>query len=106
MAEFEETFNRIKNMRKSVMGIVICTTAGKIIKSTFGTSSEKAKNIAEVVSGLTVKAKTIIRDIDPSNDLTFMRVKSRHYEIMVAPDKEYLLVVMQCDPNDMTEDPF
>mmetsp|Transcript_14574 Transcript_14574/g.12379 ORF Transcript_14574/g.12379 Transcript_14574/m.12379 type:complete len:107 (+) Transcript_14574:40-360(+) len=103
MAEFEETFNRIKNMKKSVLGIVICTSAGKIIKSTYGSGAEEAKNISDVVSQLTVKAKTIIRDLDPSNDLTFMRVKSKHYEIMVAPDKEYLLVVMQGNKNDMMD---
>ena len=53
-------------MKKSVLGIVICTSAGKIIKSTYGSGAEEAKNISDVVSQLTVKAKTIIRDLDPS----------------------------------------
>lgn len=29
------------------------------------------------------------------NDLTFLRVRSKKYEIMIAPDKEYLLIVIQ-----------
>ena len=29
------------------------------------------------------------------NDLTFLRVRTKKYEIMIAPDKEYLLIVIQ-----------
>lgn len=31
------------------------------------------------------------------NDLTFLRIRSKKHEIMVAPDKDFLLVVIQ-DP--------
>ncbi len=31
----------------------------------------------------------------PQNDLVFLRVRSRKHEIMIAPDREYLLVVIQ-----------
>jgi len=29
------------------------------------------------------------------NDLVFLRVRSKKHEIMIAPDREYLLVVIQ-----------
>jgi hypothetical protein len=29
------------------------------------------------------------------NDLTFLRVRSKKHEIMVAPDKDYLLIIIQ-----------
>ena len=29
------------------------------------------------------------------NDLTFLRIRSKKHEIMVAPDKEYVLIVIQ-----------
>lgn len=32
-----------------------------------------------------MKARTTIRDIDPQNDLTFLRVRSKKNEIMIAP---------------------
>ena len=32
------------------------------------------------------------------NDLTFLRLRSKKHEIMVAPDKDYLLIIIQ-DPN-------
>jgi dynein light chain roadblock-type len=34
-----------------------------------------------------MKAKSIIRDLDPTNDLTFLRIKSKNNEIMVAPGR-------------------
>ena len=34
------------------------------------------------------------------NDLTFLRIRSKKQEIMVAPDKDYLLIIIQ-DPNDV-----
>jgi len=34
---------------------------------------------------LTMKARSTIRDIDPQNDLTFLRIRSKKHEIMVAP---------------------
>jgi dynein light chain roadblock-type len=31
----------------------------------------------------------------PQNDLTFLRIRSVKHEIMVAPDKDFLLIVLQ-----------
>jgi len=36
-----------------------------------------------------------VRDIDPTNDLVFLRIKTKHEEIMVAPDKDFTLIVIQ-----------
>ena len=37
-----------------------------------------------------------MRDIDPQNDLTFFRVRGKNkQEIMVAPDKNLYLIVLQ-----------
>lgn len=42
-----------------------------------------------------MKAKSIVRDLDPLNDLTFFRIKTRNEEIMVTPDKDFLLIAIQ-----------
>lgn len=34
---------------------------------------------------LATKARTALRDLDPTNDLTFLRIRSKKNEIMVAP---------------------
>ena len=39
---------------------------------------------------------SVVRDIDPQNDLTFFRVRGKNkQEIMVAPDKNLFLIVIQ-----------
>lgn len=33
------------------------------------------------------KARSVVRDLDPTNDLTFLRIRTKKHEIMVAPGK-------------------
>lgn len=54
---------------------------------------------AGLISSLADKARSVVRDLDPSNDLTFLRIRSKKHEIMVAPDKEFILIVVQ-NPTD------
>lgn len=42
---------------------------------------------AALITQLCDKAKGAVRDLDPSNDLTFLRLRSKKHEIMVAPGK-------------------
>ena len=41
------------------------------------------------------KAKSMVRDLDPLNDLTFLRIKTRNEEILVTPDKDFMLIAIQ-----------
>lgn len=42
-----------------------------------------------------MKAKSLVRDLDPTNDLAFLRIKTRNEEIMVTPDKDFMLIAIQ-----------
>ena len=44
---------------------------------------------AALLHQLTAKARSVVRDIDPQNDLTFLRIRSKKNEIMVAPGNNY-----------------
>lgn len=35
-------------------------------------------------------ARNLVRDVDPQNDLEFVRIRSNKHEIMVAPSKSTL----------------
>ena len=94
-SEAEETLKRIQSHR-GVTGIVIVTKDGVPIKSTL--SAEDTVQHAALFTQLASKARSVIRTLDPQNDLTFLRVRSKKHEIMVAPDKDYLLFVIQ-NPN-------
>lgn len=92
MAEVEETLKRIQN-QKGVLGIIVVNVEGIPIRSTMDTAT--TAQYAGLIHQLSVTARSIIRDIDSQNDLTFLRIRSRKNEILVAPDKEYFLIVIQ-----------
>lgn len=74
-------------------GIVICNYDGIALKSTL--SPALTAKYAGLFAQLSVKARSITRTIDADDDLTFLRLRTLRHEVMVAPDKEYLLIVLQ-----------
>ncbi|XP_028667843.1 dynein light chain roadblock-type 1 [Erpetoichthys calabaricus] len=96
MAEVEETLKRIQN-QKGVQGIIIVNAEGIPIKTTL--DNPTTVQYAGLIHQLVIKARSTVRDMDPQNDLTFLRIRSKKNEIMVAPDKEYFLIVIQ-NPTD------
>uniref|UniRef100_A0A3B4UZS6 Dynein light chain roadblock n=1 Tax=Seriola dumerili TaxID=41447 RepID=A0A3B4UZS6_SERDU len=83
--------------QKGVQGIIIVNSEGIPVKTTLDNSS--TVQYAGLIHQLVMKARTTVRDIDPQNDLTFLRVRSKKNEIMIAPDKDYFLIVIQ-NPSD------
>ncbi|XP_041811384.1 dynein light chain roadblock-type 1 [Chelmon rostratus] len=96
MAEVEETLKRIQG-QKGVQGIIIVNSEGIPVKTTLDNAS--TVQYAGLIHQLVMKARSTVRDIDPQNDLTFLRVRSKKNEIMIAPDKDYFLIVIQ-NPSD------
>ncbi len=115
-AEVEETLKRLV-AHKGVIGTIIVNSDGIPIKSTLDNhtttqvSTQEKERIEGTVSytisflcylqysgllnQLVDQAKTMFKEIDSSNDLTFMRLRTKKHEIMVAPDRDYLLIVIQ-----------
>ncbi|CAG0889873.1 unnamed protein product [Cyprideis torosa] len=91
-SDVEETIKRIQ-AHKGVVGVIIINSDGIPIKSTM----ENAQTVqyAALVGQLTDKARCTVRDLDPADELTFLRIRSRRHEVMVAPDGEYTLIVVQ-----------
>lgn len=64
----------------------MCVTylpSGIPIKTTLDNSS--TVQYAGLIHQLVMKARSTVRDMDPQNDLTFLRVRSKKNEIMIAP---------------------
>jgi len=78
---------------KGVIGCIVVNGEGIPIRTTLDNSS--TVQYAGLLNQVTAKARSMVRDIDPQNDLTFLRIRSKKNEVMVAPDKEYLLIVIQ-----------
>lgn len=61
------------------------TFSGIPIKSTLDNST--SVQYAGLIQQLADKARSVVRDLDPSNDLMFLRMRTKKHEIMVAPGK-------------------
>jgi len=96
-SEVEETLKRIQS-HKGVKGVLIMSSEGIPIRSNL--STEDTENYAALVSQLSLKAAGVVRTLDESDELAFLRVRSKKHEIMIAPDRDYVLVVIQ-DPQEL-----
>lgn len=92
MSDVEETIKRIHG-HPGVMGLLVMNEDGIPIKSTLDNAT--TVHYCNLIANLTHKARGVVRDIDPTNDLCFVRVRTKKHEIMIAPDKEFTLVVVQ-----------
>jgi dynein light chain roadblock-type len=96
LQEVQETIRRISE-KKSVQSVMIVTAHGDIIQSTW--DPEEQLKHAKAISNIVRQARFILQENDP---LSLITVRSLQREIIVAPDGDYLLVVLQNAPH-MTE---
>jgi dynein light chain roadblock-type len=98
IAAVEETFKRLQS-HKGVLGALVINSDGIALRSTF--DSDTTVGYAALVSTFIGKARAVVRALDSSDELRFVRVRSRKHEFMLAPEfehsREYCLVVVQ-DP--------
>lgn len=64
---------------------------GSLIKSTFDSTSfdstSSAVDYAKNAKTVCDHAKTVVRDLDPSNELMFLRIGTKKKEIIMTPGK-------------------
>ena len=60
-----------------------------------GLDRDMVSRYAELVPQLAGIARSMVRDLDPLNDLQFLRIRSKNHEIMVHSDPEFTLIVIQ-----------
>lgn len=88
----EETLNRIKT-HQGVLGVIIVNKKGVSIKSTM--KPEENILYGSLITQFKDKAKKVIEALDPEEDIVFIKIRSQMYEIMIAPDKEFSMIVLQ-----------
>lgn len=99
-AEVDDTLKRIQE-HKGVQGFLIINNDGQSdflclskkcfiiiskgipIRSNLDTSL--TQQYAALIKSLSDKARSAIRDIDPTNELVFFRMRTKKHEILVAP---------------------
>ncbi|MFN9897280.1 MAG: roadblock/LC7 domain-containing protein [bacterium] len=79
--------------------MLIVGEEGNIINS-YPEKESKRETIAASIAQLAMKARSVVRDLNPLNDLTFFRVRAKNREIMVAPSQEHLFLIVVQTIND------
>lgn len=90
--EAEETFKRLSAL-PGVQGIIVMNSDGIPIRTTLAQS--KTALYVGLIHSFVAKTKSAIKEIDHQNDLSFIRLRSRNDEILISPDKEFTMIVIQ-----------
>jgi dynein light chain roadblock-type len=93
LTELEDMFKRM-NQLPGVHGyLVINSESGLAIRTSF--SAEQTSHYVGLLHSFLIKTRSMIRDMDHSNELTFVRLRSLNDEILIAPDKEFTMIFVQ-----------
>ncbi|RCH90112.1 Ddynein light chain roadblock-type 1 [Rhizopus azygosporus] len=93
--DVDETLKRISG-KKGVKAVVIVNAEGAAIRSTL--DHELTKQYGQLIASLVQQAKTAVKTLDDQNDLTFLRVRTKKHEIMIAPGilKIFIINIGRC----------
>ncbi|CDS43359.1 dynein light chain [Echinococcus multilocularis] len=91
-SEADEIIKRLRS-HPGVIGVIVSNREGIAIRTTLENSL--TVHYCGLIQALLNKSFSVVKDLDPTNDLTFLRIRSKKNEIMVAPQREYVLIVIQ-----------
>lgn len=105
MSEIEATIKRI-NEYEGVDRVLIIKSNDQddshnasfvrsMTKNDQNDQGEKAQQFRVKIPQIGKEARSMIRQLDSKNDLTFLRIRSTNKEILIAPDKDFYLCVLQ-----------
>uniref|UniRef100_A0A0N4Z9Q2 Robl_LC7 domain-containing protein n=1 Tax=Parastrongyloides trichosuri TaxID=131310 RepID=A0A0N4Z9Q2_PARTI len=92
MTEVDEMFRKLVE-QSGVTGVTVMDTQGRTIKSTL--DDTKAATYSNLLQQLCEKTRIIVKEIDSTNDLNFMRIYTNNEEFLVAPQKDYTMIVIR-----------
>ncbi|CAG8494967.1 16006_t:CDS:10 [Rhizophagus irregularis] len=81
--EVEEHFKRLTN-NKYVEGVLIVNGDGQTIKSNLDPTLNK--KYSDLITKLIEQATFCVKEMDETNDLSFLRVRTKKHEIMIVPE--------------------
>ncbi|KAJ1732609.1 hypothetical protein H4S06_001285 [Coemansia sp. BCRC 34490] len=95
--DVDETVNRL-GAKKGVESVTVLTRDGRVIRTT--ATAEQSEVQGKLLSKLARDAADIVEELESEDELSFLRIRTKRHEIMVALDHNYLLVVVQSPQKD------
>ena len=90
--DVEKILRRIQTHR-GVVSLMVTNRDGLILRSNVDINTTKL--YAVQYQKLIEMAHSAVRELDPENELRFIRVRNKQHEIMVAPTEDLTLIVVQ-----------
>ena len=88
----EQKFQELSSA-KNVIGVIVLNADGAPIKSSL--DQQSTSTYSELVYNLVKKTRELIQVADATNDAKFLRLTTKRNEIMISPDGQYTLVIVQ-----------
>lgn len=84
----------LKNLQKfkGVRGVIVTTTEGLPVSTTLDV--EKTEKTSALVTSLVGKARSVVDELDEGS-LKFLTISTPSGEVYVAPEDEYILIVLK-----------
>ena len=93
-SEIEETCKRLMS-HKGVANVIIYNSEGIVVRTAPPLEQKEAVQYPGLLTPLVTKTNDMIKALDQTNEFSTMRIRSQKNEILIYPDKEYTLVVVQ-----------
>eukprot|EP00756_Hemistasia_phaeocysticola_P050308 Hpha_TRINITY_DN2504_c0_g1::TRINITY_DN2504_c0_g1_i1::g.1381::m.1381/K10419/DYNLRB, DNCL2; dynein light chain roadblock-type len=94
----EEVLARISQHKGVLALLVINPRDGglwKFLSPQHALDEKKAAGHAEKLWHFVSLTRSIVRTLDTQNDLTFLRVRGKKHEFIIAPERDFVLIVVQ-----------
>ena len=88
----EQKFQELTSA-KNVIGVIVLNADGAPIKTSL--DQQNTTTYSEMVYNLVKKTRELIQVADATNDTKFLRLTTKRNEIMISPDAQYTLIVIQ-----------
>ena len=91
----ERILKRIRQ-QNGVTGVIVVNHENIAIRSTLDQS--QTQTYIKASSDMLQMSYNAVREADPTNDLRFVRIRTKKNELLIAPENDYRVIVIQEDP--------
>jgi len=94
MSAVEECIERIR-VRPGVESYIIASKRGQVLRRFPTITADEAQKFSDILKILVFKGRSVVRDLDPRNELKFMRIRLKKREVIIAHDPMFYVIVVQ-----------
>ena len=94
-SDLDATIQRISD-NKGTIGVIITNEDGAAIRTTL--DHPTTVQYSDMMRKMAVSTQNAVREINPEDDLRFLRIRTKKHEVMVAPDNGYMMIAIH-DPS-------